>query len=819
MAQSDEFSEIVNNVLADNTAQGVLKHLRALESNRDHVRTRWIWELLQNAMDASVDSGRKLVASIEQSNDEIVFQHNGNPFDLHEIAHLIYHGSTKVESEEAIGQYGSGFLATHLLSPEVNISGRVNDGTCFDFRLRREVGSVTELRDSLRRAHKEFKSSLSDEQNIGDFWTKFRYSLTGNVSEVVESGISALKQCSPFVIAFNPSFSKITIKDGDGITNFEVIDRDPLERAKIQKISVLKTENEDETTQQYLLAHGDTASIALPMESVSGEQRCLPIHEIPKLFLAFPLIGTEEFSFPAVINSLKFTPTEYRDGVYLGQSDNQINNDNQGAIEEACELLVHLLRFVSSSQWKDIYLLGELPAIKSRDWLNTDWLRQLFKESFIPEIRRTPALVSEESAMTTQESIVPFVGGEVGYEGVESLWDLLDKIPCFRKRLPRRCESPGWQKSVQSWANIIKCEVTEFEEVIDGSKLVQYIEKKSVGNDQECGNLENLKSKFLEDIDAIDWLNELFRFLTSRGLGDIIRSHSIIPSQAGFLKRLSSLNIDQSISGELKSVAESLEWRIHEELRDIRITALADEPGAGKWDNDHVVSELVKRLQDRAEEKPDASFREASVRLFSWIVAQRNFKWLRSFPVFSQKTDRDNRSVIKLDNDATVEMKPLSPVPAWAEGLQKFSELFPKRHTLADKFFELVPDTEIWNALDDNGFLRRDVVIKEEMSVKRFLPDEPLAENEDHQTAEHVTITNIAFLNKGDIAIMERVRRNKKLAHTFVQFLTEWLIFRDSGGLKIKTAQCQCGKEHHYYPAQWLIPLRERKWIPLVHCL
>ena len=112
--EQSEFAEIRNRVLTDNTAQSVLNHLKALESNRAHVLTRWVWELLQNARDASANSDTELVASIEQTEGEVVFRHNGGNFKPEEIIHLIYHGSTKVESEETIGQYGSGFLTTHL---------------------------------------------------------------------------------------------------------------------------------------------------------------------------------------------------------------------------------------------------------------------------------------------------------------------------------------------------------------------------------------------------------------------------------------------------------------------------------------------------------------------------------------------------------------------------------------------------------------------------------------------------------------------------------------------------------------------------------
>ena len=61
---------------------------------------------------------------------------------------------------------------------------------------------------------------------------------------------------------------------------------------------------------------------------------------------------------------------------------------------------------------------------------------------------------------------------------------------------------------------------------------------------------------------------------------------------------------------------------------------------------------------------------------------------------------------------------------------------------------------------------------------------------------------------------MARVRQSQRLARLFWRFLTEWLILRDVVGLEATEALCDCGREHRYYPAEWLVPLVENKWVP-----
>src|SRR4051812_8456663 len=94
--------------LSETNAQEVFQDLDRIFDHRDSLGTRWVWELLQNARDAASTQGVNV--SIELCSTYLTFRHNGKPFSPEEIVHLIYHGSTKYESESAIGQFGSGFI-------------------------------------------------------------------------------------------------------------------------------------------------------------------------------------------------------------------------------------------------------------------------------------------------------------------------------------------------------------------------------------------------------------------------------------------------------------------------------------------------------------------------------------------------------------------------------------------------------------------------------------------------------------------------------------------------------------------------------------
>ncbi len=795
--------QIKHEVMSDNNAQEVLNHLNVLERNRRHTRTRWIWELLQNARDAGATS-----ASIEWEHGEITFRHNGTGFNRKEIARLIFHGSTKVDNMKTIGQYGSGFLTTHVLSPTIEISGQLDEGRSFKFCLTREIGSVEGLSKSMDRAWNNFNKSLSVVSTLDNFTTQFRYPIGDNAVDAVKKGLAMLQRCAPFVIVFNPEFSCIDIKALDKTTSFKVIETG--EKDEIDEITVSENEDGIQRDRVYLLAKNAKASVAIPLEPIDSSRECLPINNIPKLFLGFPLVGTENFSFPAVINSFEFTPTPNRDGIFLGQGNNEevANRKNQEVIEDAFLLLIDLIKYAASSGWCNTYRLTNIRDIADRDWLNEKWLRDTIRKHFIEKISQSPVILNEAGvARAPIKATLPLAENDTD---VEVLWGLLNELKGFRKKLPRRDEAAGWCNAVKSWARIADCQVSKFDEVVDGCKLASYVH--DVSHDPlvetTTHRLSPLNDALKERTSAINWLDQLIAFLRYNVASEVMHEYCIVPSQEHFLHTLPGLHRDGGIHKKLKDVAGLLEWRIRCELRDIQLTSLDGEAGAGEWNNEYVIGELIKIIQERAEENPDDKFAKTSVKLFAWIVDQKDWGRLHGFPVFAKEGNSDNTTVLYLPRTAPESDVPMAPINAWKEGLQPFHELFPSSRILADAFFEAVPDLNVWQVLNKRGLIKTNVVINKEERFSRFYANDPL-EGKDHRTAKPVALTDITDRTK----IMEDVRNSRFRAGLFWRFLTEWLVKEDTCGLEPAEAECECGQTHRYFPASWLVPLRENNWI------
>ena len=145
----------------------VKNRLREMDTPSDVDCKRWIWELMQNAKDSISGSDRKEVdIKLEIKENEVVFQHDGCPFNGKTYLALLYkYSEGKSQNVESTGRFGTGFLTTHCLSKTVNIDGPIanqEDGKeekiiRFNVTMYREGKKDQELIDALERMENEKK--------------------------------------------------------------------------------------------------------------------------------------------------------------------------------------------------------------------------------------------------------------------------------------------------------------------------------------------------------------------------------------------------------------------------------------------------------------------------------------------------------------------------------------------------------------------------------------------------------------------------------------------------------------------------------------
>ena len=169
---------------------------------------------MQNACDAADPATRINRVKIEVGEGKMRFMHNGAPFAGPEVTHLIYHGSTKQEDEDKKGNFGSGFLTVHLISPRVLVRGvLIEDGQKMDFEFVLDRGGETakDIETRMEKAWEELLRNRRPSGASGQYSTVYEFELAGSASAVVGRGLENLENGLPYVLAFVGEIEEVTV--------------------------------------------------------------------------------------------------------------------------------------------------------------------------------------------------------------------------------------------------------------------------------------------------------------------------------------------------------------------------------------------------------------------------------------------------------------------------------------------------------------------------------------------------------------------------------------------------------------------------------
>ena len=799
-----------DSVVFENTAQTVFKHLKELESRRDSVMSRWIWELLQNARDTAPQN-QELRVILSHEPQCLVFRHNGNPFTDKEIAHLIYHGSTKLMSTGQVGQFGTGFLNTHLISKEINVRGQLESSHQFDFVLDRQGKDFKALNDAMQSSWSQFKDSLGsgESMKMGDFTTEYRYPLNETTNEVVVAGINELKKYAPYVLAFGQVFKSIEIQNSNDTVLITKGEEEQLQDT-IYMVELLWKREDQEPKKHYVaLARNEDLSIAFTLQRKDGSFIVNHDKSVPKIFIGFPLSGTDDFAFPAVINSESFQPLENREGIHLGTGDNEENRQNQYLITEACGMLLTLLDYATKNGWQKAHNMALLGEFRHKTWLKEDWFKQLISEQVVGPVRDKNVFTTLRNELITPRAawIPTGCANTSDYE----LWDLTAKLKDAENKLPNRDDLEDWKNILKGWSAFLNQETVHLPEAFTLKKLANYV--------AELGSIQNLHDCLNDDVEPVDWLNRLHVFFYKEGFSSLFEELELLPNQQGFLKKQASLWWDCDISEKLKEIAETLGLVIRGELLHRNITLSVLRERLHSMTSKDVLSRAIQTLKELSDQDPQSvTVKKGSVELFSWIIKNEKFDYLEGFPVLTEAPSDSEYTILPLTKHfADQDSKPLAPSGSWPARAQPFLDLFPKRYVLSSEYFDSCPKTELWEKIEAQGYLRTTPLYTKMENIKDFLPDEPLPniENKRHITGKTVEVSKIAFLREEDIGILNTVRKSKKKAILLIEFLLQFALENDTRCFERLESICECGSSHSYYHAEWLIPLKHNQWVPI----
>lgn len=566
---------------------------------------RWVWELMQNAKDIPNRFGEVSIKIILSENS-LEFLHNGNPFSLKNIMGLIQQVSSKDSTnsnEEITGKFGTGFISTHLLSRKISVKGYVlhnNTHRNFDIVLDRSGDSsedlIPKIKDALEHISKiendnifPIKNNYESFRSELSFDTSFEYELLSDKSKKWASdGVEDLVNTLPQTLVNLKKIKTVSVINRgvqENYTKKEIFSRDG-----VTAYEVYITNKE---SKKFLSYGKGEITLVIEVESFNPISLIEHFGKQPNLFRDFPLIGSEKFHFPYILNGHTFNPTEDRDSILIHSEESQESIENRTSIENAITVAQEFTQWLikNNAVNRHICAFSRRPELKqtwedySKNWfteIQSKWRTQLIEMPLFES--------ADGEIIYLKDGIIPEDGDTKDLK--LKFYDIIKPIVSSNK-VPKRDKLFDWLKILgpksdkeqrDNWS------VDLSKDAIDLAKIISGIGSKN----------SLLKKTELNSIDEVDsWLNSLYKYIISTQQTDLLSEYGLIPNQYGNLKKLNELHIEdptKPIPDELLNVLDKLgeHWRNDLVDRKINIGLNIDTKGC---------SEISEKINDILKEE------------------------------------------------------------------------------------------------------------------------------------------------------------------------------------------------------------------------
>ena len=527
------------------------KMIRGFENFNNFSSNRAIWEMVQNACDLT----KECEVLVDYSREGFSFTHNGKPFTTKSLNSLIRQVSGKHGDESDIpevGKYGTGFLTTHTFGRKFYINSVLEANDAFfeikDFLIDRSPKEWKALSNNIKTQKNNVYQLIREGAIVSNpvRKTTFTYipETEQEISYIAESS-KDLEDYVPIVLTINDRLKKVSIRNRAGVeTTFIRTDKQSVPNElgiNLYKTTISKDGQEE--VLYSIIDKEDEIEVILPIN------KNLELFEFPervaRLFLYYPLIGSENFGLNFVINCNKFLPTEPRDGIHLKSNKDQVKDQeeaNRRIIEKSSQLIFDFL--------KSNVLNVSNPLLYAKVNFKRNSDNNLLNEYF----------ESLQTKWTEEFKSLPIVETSEGFKPVSEICfygqDLLDSTPVhdevyelvstFYTNIPVKNKIVLWSRFVCEWTN-------EDVKFIDHEELVSAISEESL-------------SKFNKTC-----LISYYRNLIAEERKQLFTNYTLLPNLGGEFCLLSSLLTPKNLTTTLIDIGKvlipsSIERLVHKDF-------------------------------------------------------------------------------------------------------------------------------------------------------------------------------------------------------------------------------------------------------------
>ncbi|KAK8895151.1 hypothetical protein M9Y10_023593 [Tritrichomonas musculus] len=605
----EEINKEIQEGFIKQIADKIIQGMEVLENATEDAKRRWVWELLQNAKDVPNKFGGVSV-NIELFNNRLLFKHNGECFSYKNITSLIQQVSSKDDKGEdpnVTGKFGTGFITTHLLSRIFTVKGIVrSQSKCckrFKMTIDRDATNSSEMIIKIKSALDQLRNIQTNEALINydenkkedDMDTVFEYPLESDTYDTAKAGIQDLLNDLPYSLLFNPLIKKVAIfihVNEKDYSKYIIQKQNEIKRNGIEIITIntqtIHYQNNTEKTNsikatKLIMNSKNDINIVLPITTVNNINKIQKISsDIPKLFCCFPLIGSEQFNQPMIINSFKFSPNEARSTIFLKNTKSEKVNKNRELLLQANELFKEILEYCIKNKYEDYFNLFTQEPM-SNQFIDINWINEkIFKP-------RTNFLYEQPIVKTVNNQYLPvtslYFPKDCSKERREHLWKLFHMY--FKDKIVNKEEVENWYENVKTTKYALNIE--SFLKIISKAKSLH-----------DLKSIDNLNDK-------IKFINELIKFVQySEQSSFLFNKYAVIPNINNDFMPLNYLKTDKDapISQEIKNIYKLLTNKsldtclVHhfiKGLKNITVYQTKDAINDINYKFDYNINEKVKR--------------------------------------------------------------------------------------------------------------------------------------------------------------------------------------------------------------------------------
>lgn len=504
------------------------KLVRGFENIDNSSTNRAVWELVQNACDLS----KECKVKIDYSQKGFSFTHNGKPFTSATLISLIKQVSNKYDGEE-VGKFGTGFITTHafgrkfLINSLLDVKGRFIKVKDFliDRSAKEWKGMVTSLIKQEDQVYQLIKlGEIAEENNDTTTFTYLPESQTEH--EYIKDSTLSLHSYIPIVLTLNDNlFSVLVVEENGASRTYRKVDKvlvNDFYKTTIatdgDSIEMFSLRNEAEEIEVIL-------PIAKNNQAISFE------NHIAKLFLYYPLIGTEQWGCNFIIHSKNFAPTESRDGIHLRSKTEQVQEseeNNRKLIAKASQMIFNFISNNAGLVTNPINLAKiNFNVVGDKPLLN-EYFQEL-KATWINEFKTFPLVETDIKNIKPSEAI--FFDSELLQcnKAFNSIYSLAIK---FWDNIPKKYLIEDWTTIIDQW-NISDIKYLRIKDLV--SKI------------QETGTLNSF---------ATSDLLIFYDYLITQGHSDLFNNFKLLPNIKGELRQLIGLNSNINLPDVLIGIAD-----------------------------------------------------------------------------------------------------------------------------------------------------------------------------------------------------------------------------------------------------------------------